>query len=463
MDGVRTETAREAPIDSNGRTLPVSALGPALWGSGQIAVQVFRDVPSLLLLFYMTQILSVPAYMAGSAIFIPKLFLGATCDFALGGMLDRLPRGLYRRYFLLAGAVLAPLSLILLFIPSGAETAMARAWHISIILCLYMASFSIFSVPHLAIGTELSDDSHEQSRIMAWRTAFIGVGLLCGAAFAPFLVQYYGGGVEGYRLMSFTLAGICCASLLLAFVGSTEPERPARTGTGTGTVAVRGNWRAALDNRPFVHLFGAYFAQLIGQGTAYATLAYVVTFKLQFAEPLKILSLSVLVTGSIFVLVQPLLVAIVKRWGTRTTFMTGSFFYALSLVWIAFSPTASTASLVGASIALGLSNASTFQSVFTRLSAVIAADTRASPHARSRAGFYASLFVVNDKVAFALGGTLIAGSILSLFGFVPGGSMDQPGMALQGITIAFAGVPVVANAIAIAIMALSPEPDDRAA
>ena len=433
-------------------------LGPALWGSGQIAVQVFRDVPSLLLLFYMTQILSVPAYMAGSAIFIPKLFLGAMCDFALGGVLDRLPRTVHRRYFLLAGAVLAPLSLILLFIPSGAETALARAWHISLILCLYMASFSIFSVPHLAIGTELSDDAHEQSRIMAWRTAFIGVGLLCGAAFAPFLVQHYGGGTEGYRLMSFTLAGICCASLVLAFVGSAEPHRPART----AKVAEQGNWRAALGNRAFLHLFSAYFAQLVGQGTAYATLAYVVTFKLQFAEPLKVLSLSVLVTGSIFVLVQPLLVAIVKRWGTRTTFMAGSFFYALSLVWIAFGPLASTASLVGASIALGLSNASTFQSIFTRLSAVIAADTQASPEARSRAGFYSSLFVVNDKVAFALGGTLIAGTILSLFGFVPGGGMEQPDTALWGITIAFAGVPLVANLIAIAVMAFSPEPGQPA-
>lgn len=432
-----------------------AALGPALWGSGQIAVQVFRDVPSLLLLFYMTQILAVPAYLAGSAIFIPKLLLGATCDFAVGTVLDRLPRTLHRRYFLLAGAVLAPLSLILLFIPSAADTATARAWHISLMLCLYMASFSIFSVPHLAIGTELSADAHEQSRIMAWRTAFIGVGLLCGAAFAPFLVQHYGGGVEGYRLMSFTLAGICAASLLLAFVGSSEPARPLAR---KDEVPTHGNWRAALNNRAFVHLFTAYFAQLIGQGAAYATLAYVVTFKLGFAEPLKVLSLSVLITGSVFVLVQPLLVALVRRWGTRTTFMVGSFFYALSLVWIAFGPVASTASLAGASVALGLSNASTFQSIFTRLSAVIAADAQASPGARSRAGFYASLFVVNDKVAFALGGTLIAGTILSLFGFVPGGSMDQPTTALQGITLAFAGVPVIANIIAIVIMGLSPEP-----
>lgn len=435
-------------------TQRVSQWRAAFWGTGQVAVQVFRDVPSLLLLFYMTQVLNISAALAGAAIFVPKLFWGALCDFGLGSVLDRLPAGVRRRHFLLIGAVLAPVSLIWLFSPFGAVTEIGRALHISMILCLYMASFSAFSVPHLTIGTELSRDAHEQSRIMAWRTAFIGVGLLCGAAFAPFLVQYFGGGLEGYRRMSYILGGICAVSLVLAYFGSAEPV----TAPVPRDAAALGNWRIALANRPFLHLFSAYFAQLVGQGCAYATLAYVVTFKLAFAEPLRVLSLSVLITGTIFVLVQPLLVMIVRRWGTRWTFIVGSAMYALSLVWIAFSPQASTISLVGASIALGLSNASTFQSIFTRLSVVIAADAYATPGAPSRAGFYASLFVINDKIAFALGGTLIAGTILSLFHFVPGGSLDQPASALTGITLAFAGVPMLANAIAMALMATSPEP-----
>lgn len=432
----------------------ISQARAAFWGTGQIAVQVFRDVPSLLLLFYMTQVLNISAALAGAAIFIPKLFWGALCDFTLGSFLGRLPVAIERRHFLLAGAILAPVSLIWLFSPFSAATELGRALHISMILCLYMASFSAFSVPHLTIGTELSRDAHEQSRIMAWRTAFIGVGLLCGAAFAPFLVQSFGGGLEGYRRMSYILGGICAVSLLLAYFGSVEAATPPIRRRD----AVSGHWRMVSANRPFVHLFSAYFAQLVGQGCAYATLAYVVTFKLAFAEPLRVLSLSVLITGTIFVLIQPLLVLTVRRWGTRRTFVVGSAMYALSLVWIAFSPQASTISLIGASVALGLSNASTFQSIFTRLSVVIAADARATPDAPSRASVYASLFVINDKIAFALGGTLIAGTILSLFHFVPGGSLDQPASALTGITLAFAGIPLLANGIAITLMATSPEP-----
>ena len=145
----------------------VSQWRAALWETGQVAVQVFRDVPSLLLLFYMTQVLDISAALAGAAIFALKLFWGALCDFGLGTALGRLPVGIRRRHFLLVGAVLSPLSLIWLFSPFVAVTELGRALHISMILCLYMASFSVFSVPHLTIGTELSGDAHEQSRIMA--------------------------------------------------------------------------------------------------------------------------------------------------------------------------------------------------------------------------------------------------------------------------------------------------------
>lgn len=138
--------------------------------------------------------------------------------------------------------------------------------------------------------------------------------------------------------------------------------------------------------------------------------------------------------------------------------MVGSVLYAASLAWLPFGPTASLPSLIIVSVTLGLTNSSTFQAVFTRLSAIITADIASSSDSRSRAGFYSSLFVVNDKVAFALGGTLIAGSILSLSGFIPGGTLMQSKSALAGISFAFAGVPVIANSIAILVMILSPEP-----
>ena len=159
---------------------PMRFWKPALWGTGQIAIQAYRDIPSLLLLFYMTQLLDIPPAMAGIAIFVPKLLWSTTCDFTIGALLDRYRDRIPRRTLLLVGAVLLPITLIALFVPPTAATAGGRALHVSLLFTCYVTVFSIFSVPHLSIGAEITDVPEEQSRVMAWRTAYIAVGVMGG-------------------------------------------------------------------------------------------------------------------------------------------------------------------------------------------------------------------------------------------------------------------------------------------
>ena len=59
--------------------------------------------------------------------------------------------------------------------------------------------------------------------------------------------------------------------------------------------------------------------------------------------------------------------------------------------------------------------------------------------------------------------SVILFSVLSGLGFVPGGTLAQPESALAGITLAFAGVSVLPNSIAIVLMAISPGPDELTA
>ena len=67
-----------------------STAGPGLpaqmaYGFGQIAGQVFRDVPSLLLLFFMTSVLGVSPALAGTA-----AGLSGALSMALGAVLSTL-------------------------------------------------------------------------------------------------------------------------------------------------------------------------------------------------------------------------------------------------------------------------------------------------------------------------------------------------------------------------------------
>jgi Na+/melibiose symporter-like transporter len=120
---------------------------------------------------------------------------------------------------------------------------------------------------------------------------------------------------------------------------------------------------------------------------------------------------------------------------------------------MALGPVGSVLSFYGASVALGLSNSITLQSVYTCLSELISEDAARHDN-HSNAGFYSSLFVASDKIAFALGGTLLAGALLSLSGFQAGSNTQTPGAAL-GIALIFALAPASFNALAILLMGLS--------
>ena len=92
------EAAFDVPT-AKGATVPVQ-IG---YGIGQIAGQVFRDLPSLLLMFYMTTVLGIRPDVAGVVIFVPKLVIGLTADMSVGILSDRLRNRVARRWWLLAG------------------------------------------------------------------------------------------------------------------------------------------------------------------------------------------------------------------------------------------------------------------------------------------------------------------------------------------------------------------------
>lgn len=424
-----------------------------VWGAGQIAVQIYRDIPSLLLLFYMTQLLSIPPAMAGAAIFIPKLFWSSVCDYTVGSLTDRYAGRFERRYLLLAAAVLLPITMIALFTPTDATESWQRTLHISLFFALYVTVFSMFSVPHLSIGAEITDVPREQSRVMAWRTVFLNTGVMLGAGIAPWLIQENGGDKDAYRLMAMTMAAICSAALVISFFGSRENHLH-HTPSAKGT-----KWRSFREHRAFQFTLGAFFSQMIGQGAAYATLTYLVVFKLGVPSPFEALTVSVFLTCVAGILVQPLIVKGTNRFGSRRTFMVGCVLYASSLAWMALGPKGSLVSFYGGSIALGLTNSITWQSLYTRLSELIA-DDAARHNGVSHAGFFSSLFVASEKIAFALGGTLVAGTLLSLFAFKAGSDV-QTEQAIWGIALIFSMVPMICNLTAIYLMSRSHLPVDQ--
>jgi Na+/melibiose symporter-like transporter len=423
---------------------PLPSWKPPLWATGQLAVQIYRDMPSMLLLFYMTQILVVPPIMAGIAIFLPKLLWSTGCDYMVGAWLDKRRGRMSRRVLLLIGAALLPVTMMAVFTPFPSDSALVRSIYVTLCMTGYMTIFSVFSVPHLSIGAELAEDARGQSVVMGWRTISIGAGILIGGGGGPWIVQHYGGTAHGYFMMALTMSFVCSVSLIVAYFGSHETDlAPAAQAPG-------GKWHALRQNREFLYALGAFFALMVGQGAAYATFTYLAVFRLALPQPFEAMGISTVACGLATVAAQVVLIRATAHFGALRVFLFGSVFYSASLAALAYGPVGSLAAFYMSATALGLSNATILQSAYTRLSELIREDA-ARNNGQSNAGFYSSLFVATDKVAFGLGGTLLAGALLSFVGFQSGSSV-QSAEATIGIGRIYAFTPMLFSLLAIVLM-----------
>jgi GPH family glycoside/pentoside/hexuronide:cation symporter len=416
------------------------------YGAGQIAGQVFRDVPSLLLLFFMTSVLGINPALAGSAIFLPKLIGGIVFDVSAGLLSDRWQSRFSRRHWLLIGMLAAPVALILLFnVPPGSEGE--RAAYVVGAFAVYMAAFASFSVPYLAFAGDLKLTPHQRTVLMAWRLAFTAIGVLIAGAVAPGFVQAQGGGEAGYSAMAMLLAAICAVSLLIGWWGAGKAEAD----VGADVIALEkltfGVAMTALADRRFLPLAIVNLLQLSGAGMAYAGLMYFMTYNLGLTDALAKVGPVVLLSCVGILAAQPVWVKLSARYGKKRCYIAAALIHALAHLGWAAATWGGLPFLYGFALLLGIGNSGWALLGFSML---------ADLAGEGKAGLYSAVFIALDKIAFALGGALIIGLILAAFNFDSAAAATggpQPASALTGILLAFSIMPALCNILAAAIFA----------
>lgn len=413
----------------------------AAYGFGQIAGQVFRDVPSLLLLFFMTSVLGVSPALAGTAIFVPKLVGGIVFDVSAGLLSDRLQSRFARRHWLLIGALAAPAAMIALFhVPPGSEGEMAA--YVATAFALYMAVFACLSVPYLAIAGDLQLSPHQRTVLMAWRLAFTAIGVLLAGAVAPAYAAASGGGQPGYEAMAQMLAVLCAVSLLIGWWGAgAAAKRVGLRPVSQEAVTLRSAMTALADRR-FSVLALVNLLQLVAAGMAYAGLMYFITYNLGIFDALNRVGPVVLIASVGIIIAQPMWVKVAARIGKRRAYVAAALIHAVAHLGWGASSIGGLPLLYGFALVLGIGNSGWAMLGFSMVSDIAG---------EGKAGLFSSIFISLDKIAFALGGALITGMILSAFGFdavaaAHGG--PQPASALTGILVVFALAPAACNIIA---------------
>ena len=413
------------------------------YSMGSIGTGLYLTVPSILLLYYLTQILGIPPALAGLAVFIPRIWDVVT-DPAMGWLSDRTRSPLGRRRpYLLVGAILTSLTFGFLFSAPVFPTPAMSFAYVLVIYVLSATAYTVYAVPYLSMPAEMSADSSERSRIMSYRMTFAMLGVLAGSALAPALLEAFGGGRGGFALMSWTVGSLCAVTMLLAFFGTAQS--PDVSGQAERQ-AHRGRLSDLRKDRGFLALAGAYIIQLAGFGVFVGATPYFVTDLTGQSEGAISEMFLALMGGTVLSLFAWNLVA--NRIGKARAYL-----YAGLIVAAGFGAFWLTALdgrwlvTLAATLLIGLGFGGLQLLPFAMLTDVIHA---ARLRGRDSAGVYTGAWTAVEKGGLALG-PLIVGAVLSIGGYASAAQV-QSDEAIAAIRAAMTLVPAVFVLISIPII-----------
>lgn len=245
------------------------------WGFGGIAENFMANTLFALGMIIYTTAFYIPAGIAGLALFVPRLF-DAVTDPLIGNFSDNFrSRWGRRRPLMLIGVLGCAVLLPLMWYPPMLETAQnpwysnGPFWYIVILGSLYFLFYTFFMVPYTALGFELTPDYDERTRVIAWRM-YLG---LAASMSIPSLYWFcrhdvFGDGVQGEingaRFVSIIVALVVLLTGLIPVFATREPEEFKRQPPINIVSAVK----STLSNKPFLVLFIAYIAVIMGIFTA---------------------------------------------------------------------------------------------------------------------------------------------------------------------------------------------------
>lgn len=155
-----------------------------LYGLGFAAKGIKDGLFQLFVFFYFSQVLGLDAALAGTATIIALLF-DAISDPLVGLISDRWQSAKWgrRHPFMFASALPLGLFTWLLFLPPEGLSQMGLFWWLTVFAILLRFALTLFLVPSMSLGAELSEDYNERTSIMSYRIMF-------GAFVPPFVILF---------------------------------------------------------------------------------------------------------------------------------------------------------------------------------------------------------------------------------------------------------------------------------
>ncbi len=432
------------------------------FGLGMLANQMFPAALGIFMVV-LVQDLGFPGWMWGILFFLPRVFDSIT-DPIMGFISDN-TRSVWgrRRQYVFIGAIIMGVAFVTmwqLYRENGVDYNFTYFLSWSFVFYL---GLTIFSVPYVAMGYEMSDDFHERTNIMAvaqWIGQWAWV-------IAPWfwVVMYDPSWFENADAATRNLAiwvGIIC--MLLAMVPaifikskSTKDDDSliplSIKNIGGSLKEILDGFVEAFKSLPFRKLCISTFLIFNAFNTVAAFSFFIVVYHL-FSGDAAAAGIWPTLFGSIGALITtfaviPTVAWMSKKMGKKNAFMLsqGISIIGYILLWFLFipgKPYMFIFALPFFSFGIG--------SLFTLMMSMTAdvCDLDEMNTGKRREGIFGAIYWWMVKFGFAIAG-LLSGAIMTFVGFNPDAGA-QPESAITGLRLFYSGVPILGTAIAMFVM-----------
>jgi glycoside/pentoside/hexuronide:cation symporter, GPH family len=300
-----------------------------LYGLGETGEGIKTAALETFLFFYYVQVVGLSGTLTGAALFVALLFDGLS-DPMVGAWSDRTRTRLGRRHpFLYAAPIPLALALLGLFQPPALGQAGLFLWLTGFAIAARF-SMTLYFVPHMALGAELSRDFEERVAVGGWRTLFGYLGRIL-SLFLAFSVFF--AGREGFKNgqldpSAYPPFALALGALVIVFViGSalgTQKATLERAPPSTGGHVTPGLWKTLKLAWTLKSLRALWIALLIMysyNGVQFALALHMNTYFWQLPpQPLQFMFYA---TTLGFILGIPLARPLANRWDKKAVYMAG--------------------------------------------------------------------------------------------------------------------------------------------
>lgn len=432
------------------------------FGIGMLANQMF---PAALGIFMVVLVkdLGFPPLLWGIVFFFPRIF-DAITDPIMGFISDntRSKWGRRRQYVLL-GAIVMGISYIVMWQLHEENGLIYNFIYFMIFSFFFYLGLTIFSVPYVAMGYEMSSDFHERTRIMAvaqWigQWAWVIAPWFWVIIYKP---EWFPSPAAGCRQLAIWVGLICMGfamvpALFLKSKSTKDADHLEDLTLKNMKKNVGSFFKGFVDvfkNVPFRRLCISTFLVFNAFNTIAAFSFFIIVFYL-FNGDAGAAGLWPTLHGSVGALattfiVIPIVSKVSQKIGKKKTFILSQSVSIIGyiLFWFLFVPGKPYLFLIALPFfSFGIGG------LFTLMMSMTSdvCDLDEYNTGKRREGTFGAIYWWMVKLGFAIAG-LLSGAIMSLVGFSPGGDV-QLESAVTGLRIFYSALPVTGTIAAIIIM-----------